>query len=107
MLLNGGALDGARILSPLAADKMLNNQTDPAVGGHTWGMFCPPNPMHPAGDLLWDGSAAHTGFTGTSLLLYPALDLVAVLLTNRVLYGNGLHIRVRRLFHNAVAAALD
>jgi CubicO group peptidase (beta-lactamase class C family) len=107
MLLNGGALDGARVLSPLAAEKMLNNQTDPAVGGHTWGMFCAPNPMHPAGDFLWEGSAAHTGFTGTSLLLHPALDLVAVLLTNRVLYGNGLHIRVRRLFHNAVSAALD
>jgi len=107
MLLNGGTLEGARILSPLATEKMLQRQTDPAVGGHTWGMFCAPNPMHPAGDLLWDGSAAHTGFTGTCLLLHPALDLVALLLTNRVLYSNPLHIRVRRLFHNALAAALD
>jgi CubicO group peptidase (beta-lactamase class C family) len=107
MLLNGGALDGARILSPLGTEKMLQNQTDPAVGGHTWGMFCAPNPMHPAGDFLRDGSAAHTGFTGTSLLVHPGLDLVVVLLTNRVLFANALHIRIRRLFHNAVAAALD
>lgn len=107
MLLNGGALDGARVLSPLATEKMLTPQTDPAVGGHTWGMFCEPNPMHPASDLLEQGSAAHTGFTGTSLLLHPGLDLVVVLLTNRVLYGNGLHLRYRRLFHNTIAAALD
>lgn len=107
MLLNGGTLDGARVLSPLAAEKMLVNQTDPAVGGHTWGMFCAPNPMHPAGDFLGDGSASHTGFTGTALLVHPPLDLVVVLLTNRVLYGNGMHLRFRRLFHNAVAAALD
>lgn len=107
MLLNGGDLDGARILSSPAVAKMLSIQTDPTIGGHTWGMFCPPNPMHPAGDLLWDGSVAHTGFTGTSLLLHPPLDLVIVLLTNRVLYGTGLHLRYRRLFHSAVAAALD
>lgn len=107
MLLGGGALDGVRVFSPLAARLMLNNQLDPSVGGHTYGFFRAPNPMLPAGDLLWDGAAGHTGFTGTSLLMHQGADLVAVLLTNRVLFDTAGHIRARRLFHNALAAALE
>lgn len=106
MLLNGGELDGTRILCPRTVDRMLNSQIDKSVGGQTWGFFCAPGGMHPAGDVLWEGSAAHTGFTGTSLLIHPALHLVVALLTNRVLIPNATHIRARRLFYNAVGAAI-
>ena len=106
MLLNGGELDGARILSPLTVRQMLTNQVEKSIGGHTWGLFCAPNPMHPSGELMRDDSAGHTGFTGTSLLVNTGLDLVAVLLTNRVLYDTALHLRARRLFHNTLAAAI-
>lgn len=107
MLLNGGELDGARILAPLTVRKMLNNQVDPAVGGHTWGFFCAPNPMHPSGELLNEGSAGHSGFTGTSLVVHPGLGLAVTLLTNRVLYKDAVHLRARRLFYNALASSLQ
>jgi CubicO group peptidase (beta-lactamase class C family) len=106
MVLNGGTLDGTRVLSPLSVRRMLTSQIDPSIGGHSYGFFTAPNGMHPAGDLLGEGSAAHTGFTGTSLLVHPGYGLVVVLLTNRVLCEGAGHIRVRRLFHNAVAAAV-
>jgi CubicO group peptidase (beta-lactamase class C family) len=106
MLLNGGELDGVRVLCPRTVARMLNGQIDKSIGGQTWGLFCAPSGMHPAGDILWEGSAAHTGFTGTSLLVHPGLELVVVLLTNRVLIPNATHSRARRLFHNAVGAAI-
>lgn len=60
-----------------------------------------------AGDLFSPKSFGHTGFTGTSLWIDPVQDLFAVLLTNRVhpSRDNRSHIRLRPLFHNAVAAA--
>lgn len=49
-------------------------------------------------------SLSHTGFTGTSLCLVPALDLVAVLLTNRVCPSREEDriAGVRTAFHSAV-----
>lgn len=49
-------------------------------------------------------SFSHTGFTGTSLLLIPELDLVAVLLTNRVCPSREEDriAHVRTAFHGAV-----
>jgi CubicO group peptidase (beta-lactamase class C family) len=43
-----------------------------------------PAPGSSAGTRLGAGSFGHTGFTGTSIWLDPARDLVVVLLTNRV-----------------------
>ena len=49
----------------------------------------------------------HTGFTGTSLWLDPARDLVVVLLTNRVHPRSREELaEIRPAFHDAVAAAL-
>ncbi len=107
MLLHGGAGHGVRILSPAIIAEATHDQTpglDPGGRGLGWAV---------AQD--WFGRRAsgaaygHTGFTGTSLLLDPARDLVIVLLTNRV------HPRAdsmaiaefRPLFHDAVFEALD
>jgi CubicO group peptidase (beta-lactamase class C family) len=43
-----------------------------------------PNGTNSAGTLLSPSSFGHTGFTGTSIWIDPAQDLVLVLLTNRV-----------------------
>lgn len=43
-----------------------------------------PNGTNSAGTLLSPSSFGHTGFTGTSIWIDPARDLVLVLLTNRV-----------------------
>jgi CubicO group peptidase (beta-lactamase class C family) len=51
----------------------------------------------------------HTGFTGTSLWIDPALDLTVVLLTNRVYFGRTNDeemYRFRIAVHEAVSAPL-
>jgi CubicO group peptidase (beta-lactamase class C family) len=108
MLLNQGALEGTRILCPLAARQMMRNQNGPGISGHTLGWFTRPNGYLPAGDFLPEDTFGHTGFTGTSLLLSPSLGLAMVLLTNRVYQEReaGDFLAFRRRFHNA-AAALD
>ena len=59
------------------------------------------------GDLWPQTGYGHTGFTGTSIAIDPETGLWCVLLTNRVHYGRQNDPgRLRRLVHNAVAAAL-
>jgi CubicO group peptidase (beta-lactamase class C family) len=108
MSLAGGALEGSRILSPLAVRQMAANQLRPEVGGASLGWFTRPNGMLPAGDFLPGDCIGHTGFTGTSMVLAPSLDLAVVLLTNRVYQERDAadFLRFRRRFHNAVAGAL-
>jgi CubicO group peptidase (beta-lactamase class C family) len=67
-----------------------------------------PSPPSWAGDLLPADAYGHTGFTGTSLIVCPSLDLLMVLLTNRVHPdGNRTGVeRVRACWHNAVVASL-
>ena len=43
-----------------------------------------PTGSNSAGSQLSPGSIGHTGFTGTSIWIDPARELVIVLLTNRV-----------------------
>lgn len=83
MVLAGGrAPDGREVLSPGAVARLTTNVLTPAQGagpGHGLGLRI--------GDPAWTvhpDQLGHTGFTGTSLLLDPARDVVAVLLTNRV-----------------------
>lgn len=56
-----------------------------------------------------DQAYGHTGFTGTSLVVDPARDLVVVLLTNRVYHGRdpeGIE-RLRLDVHELFASATD
>jgi CubicO group peptidase (beta-lactamase class C family) len=88
---------------------MGRNQNPPGVNGHTLGWFTRPNGYLPAGDFLPPDTFGHTGFTGTSLLISPSLDLAAVLLTNRVYQQRDAaeFIRFRRRFHNAMASLAE
>ena len=106
MVLRGGSLNGRRILGPLAVAQIGQNQNPSGVNGHTLGWFTRPNGYLPAGDFLPPDTFGHTGFTGTSLLLCPSLNLAVVLLTNRVYMQRDAaeFIRFRRRFHDAVAA---
>lgn len=109
MLLNGGTYGGVRILSPAAVTLATQNHTAHlnesrglgwVVKGH--------DAFSSAGDLLSPASFGHTGFTGTSVWIDPVRNLFIVLLTNRVhpTRENLAHIRLRPLFHNAVASAV-
>ena len=59
---------------------------------------------------LSPGSFGHTGFTGTSIWIDPALDVVVILLTNAVFGGDIPHkacVPLRRAVSTAVAKALS
>jgi CubicO group peptidase (beta-lactamase class C family) len=61
-----------------------------------------------AGDLLPPDAYWHTGFTGTSIVICPSLDLLMILLTNRVhphASRTGVE-RVRACWYNAVVASI-
>ncbi len=127
--LNGGAYGGVRIFGPPTLAAAAREATAALNDGRAlgWATF-EPDPLgrrarwparrdDPAlatggpassGELLAPGSFGHTGFTGTSLWLDPARELLIVLLTNRVHpdAANLLIRRVRPHFHNAVLAAL-
>ena len=82
-LLNGGEHGGSRILSPASAATMLADHNPAFPGsGHGLGFeLCRPGYM---GALTAPGTAGHTGFTGTSLVIDPAAGSFVILLTNRV-----------------------
>lgn len=85
MMLNGGSLDGQRVLTPLAVVKMTTPQSPlghPARRGLGWDFDSPYSSVR--GDLFLVGSYGHTGFTGTSIWIDPFTKTYVILLTNRV-----------------------
>jgi uncharacterized protein YbbC (DUF1343 family)/CubicO group peptidase (beta-lactamase class C family) len=84
-LLNGGSLDGARILSPAAVARMSSPST-PAGMRDVRGLGWDIDSSYSAnrGELFPLGSYGHTGFTGTSLWLDPQSKTYVVFLSNRV-----------------------
>jgi uncharacterized protein YbbC (DUF1343 family)/CubicO group peptidase (beta-lactamase class C family) len=85
MLINGGAIEGARVLSPLSVARMTSPatpETEPAVRGLGWDINSAFSSNR--GDLLPLGSYGHTGFTGTSMWIDPESQLYVIFLSNRV-----------------------
>jgi uncharacterized protein YbbC (DUF1343 family) len=85
MLLHGGELAGARVLSPLAVARMTSASTpedQPNVRGLGWDIDSSYSANR--GELLPAGSFGHTGFTGTSLWIDPATEVYVIFLSNRV-----------------------
>lgn len=114
MWLNGGELDGVRVLpEDLVAEAIVNHTQyeDPTdVRGYGWRLLPPPGSPEPTPDSgrgMSQRAFGHTGFTGTSLWMDPVYDLVVVLLTNRVhptVTTNYLETRAR--FNAAIVAAI-
>jgi len=85
MVLGGGTLGGARILSPLTVLKMTSPATPAgmaSVRGLGWDIDTSYSSNR--GELLPVGSFGHTGFTGTSVWMDPLTKTYVILLTNRV-----------------------
>jgi uncharacterized protein YbbC (DUF1343 family)/CubicO group peptidase (beta-lactamase class C family) len=85
MLLSGGSLDGARILSSASIARMTAASTPAGmrdVRGLGWDIDSTYSSNR--GDLFPIGSYGHTGFTGTSLWLDPGSKSYVVFLSNRV-----------------------
>lgn len=91
MWLNGGELGGVRVLPENIVAESRRNQIDiedtTERRGLGWRMLPVAGTVEDSPDSgrgLGEHAFGHTGFTGTSLWMDPDLDLVIVLLTNRV-----------------------
>jgi len=92
LFLNGGELDGVRILSPVTVAVMTRDQTSampllPAEERHrqAWGLGwrqMPTLAWSYGGNLLSPGSYGHGGATGTVVWVDPVQELVCALFTN-------------------------
>ena len=108
MLLAGGRLGDARILSPAIVALMTAPATPPGmhdVRGLGWDIDTTYSKNR--GELFPIGSFGHTGFTGTSLWLDPATKSYVVFLSNRVHPdGKGDVTALRSKIATVAAAAL-
>jgi CubicO group peptidase (beta-lactamase class C family) len=86
MLLQGGELDGVRVLSPESVRLMTTAQSPAGIEAvRGLGMdIASPYAMRPRGALFPVGSYGHTGFTGCVLWIDPGSRAFYVLLSNRV-----------------------
>jgi uncharacterized protein YbbC (DUF1343 family) len=109
MLLGGGAVGDARVLSPLAIARMTSPAspvTDPNVRGLGWDLDSSYSANR--GELLPLGSFGHTGFTGTSIWIDPSTRVFIVFLSNRVHPdGTGDVTPLRAKVATIVASSLD
>jgi hypothetical protein len=83
MLLSGGTLDGARVLSAASVASMTAPQrAGDAVRGLGWDIHSHYSGLR--GHQLSERAFGHGGFTGVSLWVDPGQDLFVVFLSNRV-----------------------
>lgn len=84
MMLNGGEFKGARILSPLAVDRMKEIYRVVDFAGRGLGWDLDSSYSTNQGDLFGPNAFGHTGYTGTSLIIDPDTETFVIFLTNRV-----------------------
>jgi uncharacterized protein YbbC (DUF1343 family)/CubicO group peptidase (beta-lactamase class C family) len=106
MLLNGGELDGRRVLSAATVARMITPAQLPNnAGTRGLGWDIDTSFSSNRGDLFPIGSYGHTGFTGTSLWIDPASKSYVIFLSSR-LYPDGVgDVGVLRSRIATVAAA--
>jgi CubicO group peptidase (beta-lactamase class C family) len=112
MLLNRGALDGRRFLSPEAVAQMSALQTGDIHTGFTegngWGLGCCVV-RQPQGvtAMLSPGAFGHGGAYGTQAWIDPVKQRIFILMVQRANFANGDASEVRRAFQAAAVGALD
>ena len=111
MLLNGGELDGARLLSPKTINLMISNHSgdhNVYVRGPGYGFglgFGVLNEPGKARDPLTPGSFTWGGAWGTVFWIDPVEDMIGIMMTQITSYG---HLRVRQeLGVTAMQAIID
>ncbi|MDD2706057.1 MAG: serine hydrolase [Acidocella sp.] len=106
MLLNGGSLDGARILSPQSVALMTAPEALPGgvIRGLGWDMASTYSSW--TGGAFSPASYGHTGYTGTALWIDSVTNTYLIILTSRLYpYGNGDAMPLRRGVARAVGQA--
>lgn len=107
-MLNGGAYGGRRIAGHDTVVLFTRRAELVPGSSRALGWDTPSDPSS-AGRYFSSRSYGHTGFTGTSLWIDPELELIVVLLTNRV-HPTRENIAIRRLrpaIHDAVVLAIE
>ena len=84
MMVNGGTLDGVRVLSPLSVLRMRTPQSPRGKAARGIGWDIDTRYSSPRGDLFGTSSYGHTGYTGPSLWIDPVSHSFVTLMTNRV-----------------------
>ncbi len=109
-IMNGGSINGHRILSPLTVETMATvpPENNPAVGRALGWDNCSDS-AGLRGDLFSrTRTLCHTGYTGTSMIMDLDSKTAVILLTNRVHpYDEGGCGRLRALVANAVAGSIE
>ena len=108
MMLEGGELDGTRILSPLSVLRMRTSQSPDGTDARGIGWDIDSRYSSPRGDLFSTASFGHTGYTGPSVWIDPVSHSFVVLMTNRVHPADKTSVvRLRSLVATIVAANLS
>jgi len=111
MILNGGELDGKRIVSKAAVEQMTRIQTKDLVTGFTpgngWGLgWCVVREPQGVTKMLSPGTFGHGGAWGTQGWVDPQKQLICVLMIQRGNFGNSDDADLRASFQElAVKAA--
>jgi serine-type D-Ala-D-Ala carboxypeptidase len=106
MLVNGGELDGVRILQRSTVDQFTRRE----FGTRALGWDTPDGRGNGAGGLRISSTAyGHTGFTGTSMWIDPSRGTWVVLLSNRTYRPSGPNRMqaLRRELNDRVASSVD
>lgn len=111
MVLNGGALDGHRILPQQAVTAMTSVQTGDLTTGFTpgngWGLgWCIVRQPQGVTSMLSPGSFGHGGAFGTQGWIDPQTDTIYLLLIQRAAMDNSDASEIRRVFQQTVADSL-
>jgi len=111
MILNGGRLDGVRIVSAKAVRQMTTLQTGDLETGFTpgngWGLgWCIVRTPQGVTGMLSPGTFGHGGAFGTQGWVDPARKMIFVLMIQRVRFGNSDGSAIRGAFQQAAVDAL-
>ena len=111
MILNGGELEGQRIISKEAIEEMTRIQTGDLVTGFTpgngWGLgWCVVREPQGVTGMLSPGTCGHGGAFGTQSWLDPERKMIFILMIQRTAFGNGDASDVRRAFQTIAVESL-
>jgi CubicO group peptidase (beta-lactamase class C family) len=111
-ILNGGELDGVRIVSAAAVQQMTTPQTGDLkagfIPGSAWGLgWCVVTESQGITESLSAGSFGHGGIFGTQVWADPQRGVVTVLLIQRKDLGNSDGSTIRKALHDAVARSIS
>lgn len=107
MLLQDGEYDGQRILEPETVELLEENQL-PQFPGNDHSLGWELNQTWYMDALSEKNTLGHTGYTGTSVVVSPNNDTIAILLTNRVhpsrdtVSTNGIRRQIARLTADSI-----